>query len=192
MVEPEPWSSRRLLPLPRSRRSSPPRAGSIACAVGCRARRTPSARAAGPARWRRPGRGLVGRRSRTTLLIADLGTATTVKVVERLREEMASRGVRTRRRPGRSCARSSSRSCVPRWIARSAPFRTAIIPPCCSSSASTAPARPPRPANSPGSWSQTADASCAAPPTPSCGRGRPVADMGRARGCRGRSRTRGR
>ena len=30
-----------------------------------------------------------------TLLIADLGTATTVKVVERLREEMASRGVRT-------------------------------------------------------------------------------------------------
>ncbi|MDH6678529.1 fused signal recognition particle receptor [Rhodococcus sp. LBL1] len=30
-----------------------------------------------------------------TLLIADLGTATTVKVVERLRSEMASRGVRT-------------------------------------------------------------------------------------------------
>ena len=113
-----------------------------------------------------------------TLLLADVGVEPATELVEGLRRRVAVLGHAGRRaRPGRCCARSCSRSSTPhRWTARSPSSATRTGRPSSSSSASTAPARPPPSASWPGCWWRRTRTSCSARPTRSA-RPRPTSSQ---------------
>ena len=145
----------------RAVRGSPGPAARPARAVQQRARQG-AARAAvtGPARratWEEV---------EETLLASDLGVAPTQELMDRCGDPgQVGNGRRTSAR--RCCARSFSHSSTRPWTVPRHPHRRRPSRPSCSSSGSTARARPPPPASSPACSSRTAGAWCSVRPTPS-------------------------
>ena len=101
-----------------------------------------------------------------TLLTADVGVAPTQELVEGLRTRLRVDGDRGRRPEG-GAARGAVKLVGPDMDRRLQITGADGNPASCSSSASTAPARPPPSASSPGSWSPRTRRSCSARPTPS-------------------------
>ena len=105
------------------------------------------------------------------LLTADVGVGPTQELVERLRTRVKALGTRDTESRARPAARGAAHPGRPRRrpVAAHRPGRTAGRP-SSSSSASTAPARPPPWASWPGSWWPRTAPCCSARPTPSARR----------------------